>query len=171
VSLTCTANFSSTLGGTSLTNPINTPIFNCLFRYCKSILGAYGVWATSAVFPHKFAALMPIAGGIIPIFKITPAFKQTLHPIVSDILDAHNPYTVLAAKIGKTPVWMFHGRDDKVIPVTESRNINEALRSGGNETVRYTEWEQVGHEEVFIKAFLEPEHYKWLTKQKLTGGK
>jgi pimeloyl-ACP methyl ester carboxylesterase len=38
-------------------------------------MGGYGTWTTAALYPNKFAALVPVAGGIVPPFQI-PAFLK-----------------------------------------------------------------------------------------------
>jgi predicted peptidase len=130
-------------------------------------MGGYGTWATAALNPNKFAALVPIAGGIVPPFELPKFVKVNLPAPILTILDAPNSYDALAKQIGKTPVWMFHGNADESVPVTESIKINEALRKNGNKNVIYTEFEKTNHIEALLKAFSEPKLYRWLAKQKL----
>jgi predicted peptidase len=77
---------------------------------------------------------------------------------------ASDPYQAVAQKLGSTPVWVFHGGADTVVPVDESRKMVDALKaSGGN--VRYNEYEGVGHNS-WDKAYGEPEFFTWLLSQK-----
>ncbi|NSL90592.1 prolyl oligopeptidase family serine peptidase [Chitinophaga sp. Mgbs1] len=64
----------------------------------------------------------------------------------------------------KVPLWIFHGDDDKVVPVEASRAYNEKLKSLGVD-VKYTEYEGVGHNS-WDNAFHEPELVKWLMEHK-----
>jgi predicted peptidase len=130
-------------------------------------MGGYGAWATAAQYPNKFAALVPIAGGIVPPFQIPAFLKKSLPLEISTILDAPDPYNALAKRIGNTPVWVSHGSADAAVPVTESRKISQALMQNGNKNVVYTEYENTNHNEVILKAFAEPKFYQWLAKQKL----
>lgn len=130
-------------------------------------LGAYGTWTTAVLYPNKFAALVPIAGGIVPPFKLSEKAKLLFPKQVIDILDAPNPYEALAAKIGNTPIWDFHGADDESIPVKESRDIVEALKKNGNKNVNYTEYAKTNHNNALLKAFAEAALYEWLDKQRL----
>lgn len=130
-------------------------------------MGGYGTWSTAASNPNKFAALVPVAGGIVPPFQIPAFLKKTFPAEIVTILDASDPYKALAKKIGNTPVWLFHGKDDEAVPVTESRKISEALKKNGNKKVSYTEYEDTNHNAVFLKAFTEPKLYQWLAKQKI----
>ena len=130
-------------------------------------MGGYGTWTTAALHPNKFAALVPVAGGIIPPFQIPGFIKTTLPSEVVTILDSPNPYTAVAKRIGNKPVWIFHGSADESVPVTESRKISEALKKNGSKNVFYTEYENTNHRDVFLNAFSEPKFYAWLAKQKL----
>lgn len=125
-------------------------------------MGGYGTWAIAASHPGKFAALIPICGGIrMPRRPNATQTAEAAEP-------ATDPYAEAAKKIGSTPVWIFHGGADPVVPPDESRKMNDALKmAGGN--VQYTEYEKVGHNS-WDKAYAEPELMKWLLGQKLGPG-
>ena len=108
-------------------------------------MGGYGVWHLASQFPKKFAALVSICGG-------------------SSIVKGDR-FDALAKKIGKTPAWVFHGADDIVVPVTESRQIVAALEANGG-NVKYNEYENVGHN-VWMNALGEKDLMTWLLAQKL----
>lgn len=118
-------------------------------------MGGYGSWALAARYPNKFAAVVPICGGIIPP---DDARKQ----LDSDRI----PYLEAAKKIGtKIPIWVFHGDADPAVPVSESRHMVEALKAAGA-GVRYTEYPGVGHNS-WDKAYAEPELMTWLLSKSL----
>jgi predicted peptidase len=121
-------------------------------------LGGYGTWYLAAKYPGRFAAIVPICGGIIP-------------PHGGDFAAADNkPYEEAAKKIGgATPVWIFHGADDESVPVTESRRMAEAMKALGGE-VHYTEYPGVGHDS-WNKAYAEPELIPWMLSKTLATGK
>ena len=129
-------------------------------------MGGYGVWQTAITYPNKFAALVPIAGGILPNGEPSEKDKELLSPAVRVANQQPDVYIAFAAAIGKTPVWAFHGQKDEVVPVDGARKIIEALRSTGNQNVNYTELENVGHGSVSW-AFSQPGLYDWLAVQKL----
>jgi predicted peptidase len=121
-------------------------------------MGGYGTWAIATANPGKFAALAPVCGGVRVPQRIAEQLKVQ-NPAGED------PYTPAAQKVGKTPVWIFHGAADSVVPVSESRKMNEALKaSGGN--VKYSEYEGVNHNS-WDKAYAEPEFFNWLLSQQL----
>ena len=120
-------------------------------------MGGYGSWSIAAKHPGKFAALVPICGGIRPPARVQiPDTNNSTDPNV-------NPYAETARKIGKTPVWIFHGGADPVVPPDESRKMNEALKAAGG-NVKYTEYDNVGHNS-WDKAYAEPELMKWMLAQ------
>jgi predicted peptidase len=108
-------------------------------------MGGYGVWHFASAYPEKFAALVSICGGS----SITKGDR----------------FIPLAEKVKKTPAWLFHGADDKVVQVSESRQIVEALKANqGN--VKYNEYSNVGHN-VWMNVLSEKELMPWLLAQHL----
>jgi predicted peptidase len=118
-------------------------------------MGGYGSWLIAANNRKKFAALAVICGGVIP----PPGVKVP----GTDVAGPADPYGAIASKIGKTPVWVFHGGADTAVPVSESRKMVDALKAQyGN--VRYNEYDGVGHNS-WDKAYAEPELFPWLLSQ------
>jgi len=124
-------------------------------------MGGFGTWDMSARYPGKFAAYVPICGGIHGPPKVPEArVNLAADPNIAD------PYAETAKRIGQTPVWIFHGSADDTVPVEESRKMAEALREAhGN--VRYTEYPDTKHNS-WDKAYAEPELMPWLLAQKLS---
>jgi len=108
-------------------------------------MGGYGVWHFALKYPGKFAALVSICGG---------------SPILTG--DRFSP---IAQKVGKTPAWLFHGAEDKVVPVSESRELVKALEVNQGD-VKYSEYAGVGHN-VWFNALAEKKLMPWLLSQKL----
>ena len=81
-------------------------------------MGGYGCFAFAAAEPNLFAAVVPICGG-------------------------GDPRT--ASKLVDTPMWIFHGDADDVVPVEQSREMVESIRAAGGTKVLYTELPGVGH--------------------------
>lgn len=122
-------------------------------------MGGYGTWAFGYKYPDKFAALVPVCGGVTT--RRTRLVAPEWHPSSKA---PENPYRETATGIGKVPVWAFHGDMDRSVPVAESRNLTEALKaSGGN--VRYTEYPGVPHNS-WDRAYAESELIPWLLSQK-----
>jgi len=120
-------------------------------------MGGYGSWAYATKHPGKFAAMIVICGGV----KVPESIRNRF----PNVIESADPYTDVAAKIGKTPVWIFHGDADVAVPVLESRKMNDALKAAGGD-VRYTEYPGVNHNS-WDKAYGETDLPKWLFAQTL----
>lgn len=108
-------------------------------------MGGYGVWHLASEHPGRFAALVSLCGGVHG--RGDERFRQ------------------VAEKVGETPAWLFHGADDRVVSVEESRRMTAALKAvGGN--VKYSEYPGVGHA-VWTKVFGERRLMPWLLSQRL----
>ncbi len=97
-------------------------------------MGGYGTWNLLAEAPEKIAAAAPICGG--------------------GNVDA-------AAKMASTPIWAFHGDQDKAVPLGASQRMIDAVKAAGNEEAKLTIYPGVGHNS-WINAYAEPELYTWL---------
>ena len=70
-------------------------------------MGGYGTWWLAAAYPDRIAAIVPICGGGEP--------------------------GNMAAQLARVPVWCFHGARDTVVPVSESKQMVDAIcRRGGH---------------------------------------
>jgi predicted peptidase len=125
-------------------------------------MGGFGTWHLAEKYPGRFAALVVICGGIRP-----PAHARNAIPDLEKMTPPDSPESYLAAaeRVGKTPVWIFHGSEDGIVPVTESRQMNEAMKQVGAE-VHYTEYPGVGHAS-WDKAYDEPKLFPWLFSKSL----
>ena len=99
-------------------------------------LGGYGTWDIITRRPMTFAAAVPICGG-------GDASKAPL--------------------IAKTPIWAFHGNEDELVNVSQSRSMIAALNKAGGQP-RYTEYKGVGHNS-WERAFKEPDFLSWIFAQ------
>ena len=71
----------------------------------------------------------------------------------------------LKQKLGKTPIWIFHGTNDPVVSVDYARQVVSALQLEKKE-VKYTEYPGVGHDS-WIRAFQEKDLIPWLFRHEL----
>ncbi len=121
-------------------------------------LGGYGVWHLAYLHPDRFAALVPICGGIV-----RPPTASSVRQ-APETRGAADPYAVVADRLAGLPIWVFHGAEDPIIPVSEARKMVEALRARGAE-VRYTELPGVGHG-AWDPAYQDPALPSWLLEQR-----
>lgn len=111
-------------------------------------MGGYGVWHLAFNHPNKFAALVSICGG--------------------SSIQAGERFTRLARAVGKTPARLYHGADDTIVQVSESRQIFAALKENGGD-VKYTEYPNVGHH-VWLNVLGEKDLLPWILAQRLESG-
>jgi predicted peptidase len=103
-------------------------------------LGAFGAWATAAAYPQRFAALVPVCGW-------------------------GNP--ALAPRLRDIPVWMFHGEEDRVVPISGSLEMLDAILAAGGDA-RFTSYPGIGHD-AWTEAYATPELYAWLLECRTPG--
>jgi predicted peptidase len=100
-------------------------------------MGGGSTWALAAVYPQRFAAIVPVSG-------------------------SSNPAD--ARKLAAMPIWVFHGAKDPIISVEYSRKMVAAIKAvGGN--VRYTEYPEA-HHNIWKRTYDNPELYQWLLAQR-----
>jgi predicted peptidase len=100
-------------------------------------MGGYGTWALATEYPELFAAIAPICGGCKP---------------------------GKCKNLKSMPVWVFHGAEDMVVPLSESQKVVDELRSIGNEP-RFTVYENTGHDS-WTETYNNDELYTWLMSQR-----
>ena len=123
-------------------------------------LGGYGTWHLALAHPGRFAALVPVCGGIVQPESVESVRQSPL------TMTAADPYAFTAERVKQTPVWIFHGAADRVIPASESREMyEELLRVGGR--VQYTEFPGVGHN-AWDPAYSREDLWSWLLSQDLS---
>lgn len=100
--------------------------------------GGYGAWQLAIQYPEKFAALIAICG-------VAPS-----------------PY---AGWIDKNmPIWVFHGEDDPVIPISESERMVKALENKGYQ-VKFTRYPNTGHDS-WTETYNNEMIYEWMLNQR-----
>ena len=104
-------------------------------------MGGKGTWALAAAHPDRFAAIAPICG------EGDPAWVPRLVGL---------------------PSWAFHGAEDTVIPVDESRRMVASLERAGGK-VRLTVYRDTGHD-AWTRAYDEPGLYEWLLLHRRRSG-
>lgn len=120
-------------------------------------MGGYGTWHLAMAHPERWAALVVVCGGLLPHPTTTAVRQSPLNAAAAD------PYAFTAHAVHKLPIWIFHGSDDGVIPVDESRRMHNALVQEQT-AVRYTEYPGVGHN-AWEKAYADPAMWSWLFSQ------
>jgi predicted peptidase len=118
-------------------------------------MGGYGTWLAAILEPDRFAAIVPVCGGLDTAAAI---HAGALTPSAAEV------HARAAQSIAAIPQWVFHGDADNIIPVEESRVMVRALRAAGA-SVQYTEYAGVQHNS-WDRAYAEPELPRWLFAQR-----
>jgi predicted peptidase len=99
--------------------------------------GGHGTWAIGARHPDLFAAIAPICG-------------------YGD--------KSLAEKLGKMPVWSFHGDADTTVPLERSVEMDQWLKEAGT-SPKLTVYPGVGHNS-WDKAYREEDIGAWFLEHR-----
>lgn len=121
-------------------------------------MGAYGAWQLALQYPDRFAAIVPICGGVRPPPENPAMMVRAIPPGTAD------PAAYVAERLRHLPTWIFHGALDPVIPVDDSRALADAMRTAGA-PVRYTELPNVRHN-AWDPAYANAELWSWLFAQR-----
>ena len=99
--------------------------------------GGFGTYAFIIRNPDMFAAAAPVCGAVDP---------------------------AKADRIAGIPIWIFHGDQDQLVSVRNSRDMYHALKKAGGEP-KYTEYKGVKHNS-WDKAYATEKFWEWLFAQK-----
>ncbi|HEY9133885.1 MAG TPA: prolyl oligopeptidase family serine peptidase [Dyella sp.] len=121
-------------------------------------MGGYGSWQFAIDHPGVFAAAAIICGGIEG-----PADEPELK--VGNPPAGRDPYGWVADRVGRLPVWIFHGSADTVVPPEGSRRMHAALEKRGTD-VRFTEFPGVNHGS-WVPAYATAELWPWMFSHKV----
>jgi len=100
-------------------------------------LGGAGAWSLALDYPGRFAAVAPICG----------------------YGDASR-----GASLSDVPIWVFHGVNDKIVPVSQSDKMVAAIRSAGG-SPKYTRYKNDGHY-IVGKVYGKEPLFDWLLEQR-----
>jgi predicted peptidase len=103
-------------------------------------MGGNGAWYLAYHHPERFAALVVVCGFVGEFTGTTSGVHYP--PIVP--ASSGDPYTAIAKRVARLPIWIFHGDADATVPVDVSRRMASALKAIGAD-VQYTELPGVGH--------------------------
>ncbi len=119
-------------------------------------MGGHGTWYVAYRHPELFAAIVPICGWV----RDFPQFRGSV-PVVPG--DSASVMKNLAQRLGKVPIWIFHGEVDQVVNVNGSREPAAGLKAAGAD-VRYSELLGLNHNS-WDAAYASDEFVRWLFAQ------
>ena len=95
-------------------------------------MGGFGTWTLATEHPERFAAIAPICGGGEPR---------------------------RARRLKEIPTWVFHGGKDPVVPIAQSQEMVDALKTAGGD-VKFTIYPEAGHDS-WVQAYNDPALFEW----------
>jgi len=104
-------------------------------------MGGFGTFSLAASDPERFAAAIPICGGM--------DMKQVY--LIKDI-----------------PMWLFHGKKDQIVHFKNSERVVSALEKMGRK-VEFTAYENADHDS-WTETYNNPEIYRWFLRHKKSKG-
>jgi pimeloyl-ACP methyl ester carboxylesterase len=116
-------------------------------------LGGYGAWELARNYPDRWAAIVIAASGIF--WSYAPERWQEVSTLPAEYAHA----------VGHTPVWLFHGADDPLVPPRESEIMFQAIKADGGH-VRFWLFQGYKHD-CWTRAFAEPEVPRWLLAHRI----
>jgi predicted peptidase len=122
-------------------------------------MGGNGSWYLAYHHPDRFAALVVVCGWVAGRSRI----GATVYPPIAPG-PAADRFRAVAQRVRHLPIWIFHGEEDALVPVGESRGMAQALRRAGAD-VRYTEFRGVGHN-AWDPAYDRADLFEWMFKQR-----
>ncbi|SBV35476.1 conserved exported hypothetical protein [uncultured Stenotrophomonas sp.] len=121
-------------------------------------MGGYGSWNIVLTDPARFAAIVPICGGIRTPRSERPGL------MVEALAQGSDPYTALAQRMKNVPIWIFHGALDNVVPPDDDRRLHAAFQAAAARDARYTEYPQGDHN-AWDATYADPALWQWLFTQ------
>ncbi|MGA9585785.1 MAG: alpha/beta hydrolase-fold protein [Terracidiphilus sp.] len=111
-------------------------------------MGGYGSWELARQHPTRWAAIAIAAGGIFWSYAPERWLQASTLP---------GEY---AQAVGRTPIWLFHGAEDKIVAPRQDELLYTALKTAGGH-VRLWVYQGLKHD-CWTRAFDEPELPRWL---------
>ena len=100
-------------------------------------MGGYGTWMLGSVYPKRFAAMVPICGG---------------------------GGRFMVRRLQDVPIWAFHGAKDRTVPLKESEEMVNAIKSRGGDA-KLTVYPDAGHDS-WTATYDNQELYDWLLEHR-----
>jgi poly(3-hydroxybutyrate) depolymerase len=111
-------------------------------------LGGYGVWELAQQFPNRWAAIAIAAGGIFWSYAPDRWLQASTLP------------AEYAKAVTATPVWLFHGSEDNVVPPRQDELLFTAVKNAGGR-IRLWIYQGLKHD-CWTRAYNEPDLPRWL---------
>jgi predicted esterase len=119
-------------------------------------MGGYGAWELARLHPHRWAAIAIAASGVF--WSYEPDRWQQASSLPAEY----------ARAIGRTPIWLFYGSLDNVVPPKQSELMYDAFKAAGG-NIRLWIYEGLKHDS-WSRAYDEPALPQWFLDHHLPAG-
>lgn len=125
--------------------------------------GGHGTIMLASMHPERFRAAAPVCGYVDRRIS-----REGARLMESPATPTDPPVLLAARRLVNTPVWLVHGDADPVVPVEESRALDDAFedvvkRTPGSASKSYTEHHDVGHD-VWDPAYEDADLIEWFVE-------
>jgi len=121
-------------------------------------MGGYGAWHLASKNPELWSALYVISGRVKPGGGHVAANNS-----VAKLYSGEALYEMTAKAVAHIPIWIAHGEQDEVVPVSESRQMYKYLQLE-KASVNYSEFSKTWHN-AWDKAYANEKAINWLFSQ------
>jgi len=126
-------------------------------------MGGYGTWHLASKRPELWSALYVISGRVKPGGGHPPAADS-----IAENYEGNELYKMTAKVVAHIPIWIAHGENDEVVPVSESRQMYKYLQKEDAQ-VNYTEYSQTWHN-AWDKAYSNDDAISWMFSRSQNEG-
>jgi len=117
-------------------------------------LGGYGAWELAKQYPRRWAAIAIISSGIF--WSYAPDRWRESSTLPAEY----------ARRLGRTPIWLFHGSEDSTVVPRQSDLMFEAFKAESGH-IRLWQYQGLRHDS-WTRAYNEPELPRWLLAHRLS---
>jgi predicted peptidase len=100
--------------------------------------GGFGTWQVAMDYPDRFAAIVPLCGGV------------------------NDNDTANICRLNHLPIWTFHGTADDLIPIAETERVVNKLEAYGH--IKFTRLQNEGHGIQYL--YTDYKIFEWLLQHK-----
>lgn len=100
--------------------------------------GGFGTWQVAMDYPHRFAAIAPLCGGV------------------------NDSDTAKIKNLKDMPIWTFHGTSDDLIPIADTERVVNKLKT--NKHIKFTRLQNEGHGIQYLYA--DNKIFDWLLRHR-----
>lgn len=119
-------------------------------------MGGIGSWNMAMAYPHRFAAMAPIAASLLNDIYMDRMGLE---------LGAATLFMPFLQRIGHLPVWVFHGDRDTVVPTELGQRSASLFKQAGG-SPKTTIYRMTEHDSWSATYFDNPAFYEWLFQQR-----